>query len=110
MVEKSIPVCKTVCFNADKIALLRRQLPDAKSLKSRANQHKTLGHPVRQAILHILGNEECCVCDLANILELPVSTVSQHLRLLASAELLVSRQQGKLVFYALADETAHVLT
>lgn len=108
MPEKSIPICKTVCFNADKIAWLRRQLPDAKVLAFRASRYKTLGHPARQAILSILGKEECCVCDLANILELPVSTVSQHLRMLASAGLLVSRQQGKLVFYTLDEESAPV--
>ena len=104
MDKKSIPICRTVCFNADKIELLRRQLPDVKVLKGRAHRHKAQGHPVRQAILHILGKGGCCVCDLANILELPVSTVSQHLHKLASAELLISRQQGKLVFYALAEE------
>jgi DNA-binding transcriptional ArsR family regulator len=104
MTEKSVPVCKTVCFNADKIDLLRRRLPDAKVFHRHALRHKAQGHPVRQAILHLLAKEECCVCDLANILELPVSTVSQHLQKLASADLLVSRQQGKLVFYALAEE------
>ncbi len=104
MTEKNIPVCNAVCFNAEKIDWLRRQLPDPKVLKVRALRHKTMGHPARQAILHILGKEECCVCDLANILGLPVSTVSQHLRMLATADLLVSRQQGKLVFYALADQ------
>ena len=110
MSEKILPVCNAVCFNAEKIAWLRRQLPDQKILKARALRHKTMGHPVRQAILHILGNEECCVCDLANILGLPVSTVSQHLRMLATAELLVSRQQGKLVFYALAEQPAPLST
>jgi len=66
-----------------------------------------LGHPARQAILHILSIDECCVCDVAEILRKPVSTVSQHLRTLVVEGILDYRQEGKLVFYSLApDATA----
>jgi len=77
-------------------------LPDAAVLKAVAGRHKALGHPARQAIVHTLRQDECCVCDLANVLDMPVSTLSQHLRVLSAAGLLESRQDGKLVFYSLA--------
>jgi len=93
--------CTVVCFNKDKIAALKKQLPSEKDLLESARRHKVLGHPARQAILHALSIDECCVCDIAEVLDKPVSTVSQHLRTLVSEGLLDYRQEGKLVFYSL---------
>ena len=102
----SLPRCRSVCFNAEKIGTLRKQMTPLNSLKEEAGRHKALGHPARLAIVHLLELQTCCVCDLANILDMPVSTVSQHLRVLATAGLLESRQQGKLVFYSLPPHAA----
>ena len=93
--------CKVVCFNKDKLAAIRKQLPSEKDLRGSARRHKALGHPARQAILHALSIDECCVCDIAQVLGKPVSTVSQHLQTLVSEGLLDYRQEGKLVFYSL---------
>lgn len=101
MSMRRLPACKTVCLNHKKIADLKEQIPPLEVLEANADRHKVLGHPTRQAILHALALEECCVCDLANVLDQPVSTVSQHLRLLRSAGFLRSRQEGKIVFYSL---------
>lgn len=101
--KRLLPSCRIVCFNERKIAELRKQLPTDEVLKHEARRHKALGHPTRQAIVHVLVISECCVCDLANILGKPVSTVSQHLSLLMSEGILSSLQKGKLVFYSLAD-------
>jgi len=99
-------VCRVVCFNEKKVRALERHLPTAGELEAEARRHKALGHPGRMAILHVLAMEECCVCDLANVLRQPVSTVSQNLRTLRTAGLVRSRQEGKLVFYSLAPERA----
>lgn len=101
MAARSFRICKMICFNKEKIASLKNRLPGDNELKSSAGRHKALGHPRRLAILHVLSMDECCVCDLANILDKPVSTVSQHLRTLAAEGFLHSRQEGKLVFYSL---------
>lgn len=93
--------CTVVCFNEEKIAALKKQLPAEKDLQESARRHKVLGHPARQAILHILSSDECCVCDIAEVLGKPVSTVSQHLRTLVAEAVLEYRQEGKLVFYSL---------
>lgn len=94
--------CRTVCFNDAKIAELKRALPDAERMEQIAAWHKVLGHPVRLAIVRVLELEECCVCDLANVLDEPVSTISQHLKSLRHAGLVAARQEGKLVICALA--------
>jgi len=99
-------VCRVVCFNEEKVRALEARLPAAGELEAAARRHKALGHPGRMAILHVLAMEECCVCDLANVLRQPVSTVSQNLRILRAAGLVRSRQEGKLVFCSLAPEEA----
>lgn len=106
MTTSSLPRCRSVCFNAEKIGMLRKKLQPMNSQKEEAGRYKALGHPARLAIVRLLELETCCVCDLANILDMPVSTVSQHLRVLATAGLLESRQQGKLVFYYLPQHAA----
>ena len=88
------------CFNESKVRRLARTLPPMRELERAADRHKAMGHPVRLAILDLLSRQECCVCDLAQILGKPVSTVSQHLQTLKSVGLLEARQEGKLVFYS----------
>ena len=92
-------VCDVVCFNHEKIEQFRSNLSSIERLQEDAARFKVLGHAVRLAILEVLDAEEACVCDLANILNEPVSTVSQHLKLLRQSGFLTSRQEGKLVFY-----------
>jgi DNA-binding transcriptional ArsR family regulator len=104
VIKRSFKSCSVVCFNEAKIAALKKRLPPPPDLRAAASRCKALGHPARQAILHVLSADECCVCDVAEVLGRPVSTVSQHLRLLMTAGLLDYRQEGKLVFYTLTEE------
>ncbi len=95
-------LCRVVCFNRRKIASLRRELPPASGLEHLSAVYKVLGHRGRLAVLTLLAAQECCVCDVANVLRLPLSTASQHLRALRTAGLIRPRQDGKLVFYSIA--------
>jgi len=108
MRKARLATCKVICFNESKIQAIKKQLPSESQLEDVAQYHKMLGHPTRQAILHVLSMDECCVCDLANILDKPVPTVSQHLRLLVSGGILCSNQEGKLVFYSLVQKRSAV--
>lgn len=92
---------KIQCFNDRKIERLRESLADSANLDCVAQRLKVLGHKVRLQIIELLANEECCVCDLANVLQQPVSTLSQHLKNLKSVGLVQSRQSGKFVIYSL---------
>jgi ArsR family transcriptional regulator len=50
---------------------------------------KALGHPVRIAILELLGSQTCCYHgDMAEELPIAKSTLSQHLKELKSAGLI----------------------
>jgi len=69
---------------------------------------KALADETRTKILHLLGQRELCVCDLAFLLEMSLPAISHHLRFLRALRLVKSRKEGKMVFYSLED--AHVLT
>lgn len=99
-------LCRVVCFNRRKIAALRKRLPGTGVVEQTSAVHKVLGHPGRLAVLSLLAIEECCVCDVANVLGLPLSTASQHLRALRTVSLIKPRQDGKLVFYSVAGPEA----
>lgn len=47
---------------------------------------------------------EICVCDFVEVLQLPQPTVSRHLSLLRSAELVTDRRDSQWVYYRLADK------
>ena len=70
---------------------------------------RALADETRAKILHLLAQQELCVCDLAYLLEMSLPAVSHHLRLLKSMRLVRSRRDGKQVFYALDDEHVRAL-
>lgn len=60
-----------------------------------------LGDPVRLRVLRLLDREELSVGELAKVVQLPQSTVSRHLKLLADGGWLVSRAEGTSTLYRL---------
>ncbi len=66
-----------------------------------------LGDANRLRILSLLANQELCVGDLANVLDMSESAVSHQLRNLRAMRLVSYRKQGRNVFYRLHD--SHVL-
>ena len=100
---------EVICFNKPKVARLRRLVPDAAAMDDSVRLYKALGHPGRLAVLSLLALEECCVCDVAHVLRMPISTASQHLHALKRGGLAQSRREGKLVFYSPANERAREL-
>lgn len=61
-----------------------------------ANMMRALGHPVRLSILRILAQREsdCCCTDVTQMLPLAQSTVSQHIKVLLDAGLVVREAKG----------------
>ncbi len=63
-----------------------------------------LADPKRILILYALADGPRRVTDLAEILGLPQPTVSHHLKILRERGLVVARQEGPVIYYALADK------
>lgn len=58
---------------------------------------RALGHPVRLNILRILATQQqgqCCCADVTESLPLAQSTVSQHIKVLLDAGLIVRQPRG----------------
>ena len=68
-----------------------------------SNRIKLLAHPERLRILDALRRDAECVCHLEALLEKPQPYVSQQLRVLRDAGLIVDEKQGQNVFYRLVD-------
>jgi ArsR family transcriptional regulator, virulence genes transcriptional regulator len=64
---------------------------------------RTLANPKRLRVLALLAKAEMSVGELANVLEVPLSNVSQHLALLKAQGLVTARKAGQSVHYSLAD-------
>ena len=64
--------------------------------------------PTRIRILNLLVAGELCVCDLVELLRLPQSTVSRHLRYLHRAGLVEVSREWKFAHYRLADPSLPV--
>ena len=94
---------RVICFHDEKVTHLRASLPGEAELRAAAAFLKAAGHAGLLSVLALLAEEECCVCDLAHTLEMPVSTASQHLRRLRAGGLVQSRKEGKMVFYSIED-------
>ena len=68
-----------------------------------------LSSPARAALVHRLTDGEQTVGGLVQALGLSQPLVSQHLRVLREARLVVTERRGREVAYSLADEhVAHV--
>jgi ArsR family transcriptional regulator, arsenate/arsenite/antimonite-responsive transcriptional repressor len=72
------------------------------TLSSTAAAAKALGHPARLRLLATLSGGPLCVCQMTAVLGTASSTVSEHLRELRRAGLIVEEKDGKFVFYRLA--------
>jgi ArsR family transcriptional regulator len=60
---------------------------------------KALADETRQTILQILLDGEKCVSDLTESFSMSQPTISHHLNILKSLGLVVSRKDGKNVYY-----------
>jgi ArsR family transcriptional regulator, zinc-responsive transcriptional repressor len=72
---------------------------------------RALAAPLRIAIVVELDTAPRCVHELVDALDAPQPLVSQHLRVLRAAGVVVGERRGREVVYSLADaHVAHIVT
>jgi ArsR family transcriptional regulator len=69
--------------------------------KTQARIIKALGHPTRLFIVDELSRGERCVCELTDLIDAEMPTVSRHLSVLRNVGLLEDEKRGSQVFYRL---------
>jgi ArsR family transcriptional regulator, arsenate/arsenite/antimonite-responsive transcriptional repressor len=60
-----------------------------------------LSEPLRIRIVEYLQQQELCVCELCELLDMSQSKLSFHLKVLKTAELVHTRQEGRWIYYRL---------
>ncbi|SFM06490.1 ArsR/SmtB family transcription factor [Salibacterium qingdaonense] len=62
---------------------------------------KLLGDKTRLTMTALLLERECCVCEFTDIFNMSQPSISQHLRKLRDAGVVLETRRGQWVFYAL---------
>jgi DNA-binding transcriptional ArsR family regulator len=82
-------------------------MPAESALEEAETLFGALADRARIKILYALRNGvELCVCDVAHVLGVSISTASHHLRKLRDLKLLQYRNDGKMAYYSLREELA----
>ena len=77
-----------------------------RSLLELADLAKAIGHPARVQILRLLSDKDGCVAgEIFEKLPLSQSTVSQHLKVLREAGLIIGCEDGQRVCYCVDPAT-----
>ena len=83
---------------------------DAREMASAAQKAselmKTLGHKDRLMVLCHLTSGEKSVGELAKLLDIPQSPLSQHLARMRKESLVTTRREAQTIYYSIASEAA----
>lgn len=85
------------------VAMIREQVNHVNNFQTVADIFKQLGDTTRIRIFWLLCHCEECVINISAMLEMSSPAVSHHLRPLKNSGLIVSRREGKEVYYRAAD-------
>lgn len=80
-----------------------KDMPSEETVRSVSDTLKQLGDPSRLRIFWFLCHCEECVINIAALTDMSSPAVSHHLRLLKASGLIVSRREGKEMYYKAAD-------
>lgn len=104
--------CIRPCADQVLIGEGKKKLKKAGNSFERLRQVLTLtGNDVRLKMLYLLEEKnELCVCNLADILEMTIPAVSQHLKKLKDGNILQTRRDRQTIFYSLKAEHLEIVT
>jgi len=68
---------------------------------------RSLSHETRLLILCLLSEREMSVSEIEEIVKLPQATVSQQLARLRQDDLVVTRRDGRMIYYKIANKDVY---
>lgn len=74
------------------------------------NEFKALSDETRLRIINILLENNLCVCEIMDVLEMTQSRISRHMGILKQAELIEEERNGKWVIYKIAEKNKSILS
>lgn len=99
------------CDNFDKklVENIKEKMLEDTIIFDLADLFKIIGDSTRIKILWALKDNELCVCELSNILNMSMSAISHQLKTLKNSNMVTSIRDGKSIFYSLCDKHVHDL-
>jgi ArsR family transcriptional regulator, zinc-responsive transcriptional repressor len=86
-------------------AIHTTKLIDLENLREAAECLRTLAHPVRLRMVQLMLHEKLTVGELAEACGIPSHVASEHLRMMQHCGLLARRQDGRRIYYQVAEPT-----
>ena len=96
-------ICDCNIIHEDLVNNTIKQMDDEDLFNKMAEFFKIVGDTTRVKILFALDNNEMCVCDIANTLDMSKSSISHQLSTLRDMGIVRARKEGKEVYYMLDD-------
>jgi DNA-binding transcriptional ArsR family regulator len=79
---------------------------DVVKLELAASKLRAMAHPMRIAVIDLLhNNQKLSVTEIYKKLDIEQASASHHLNILKNKGVLVSRREGKKIFYSLKSDT-----
>ena len=103
MAVSDVECCDFYQVHDDVVKAVKEKMPDEDELYDLAEIFKVFGDSTRIKILYVLFEQEMCVCDIAQLLNMTQLAISHQLKILKQSRLVKNRREGKAVFYSLAD-------
>lgn len=97
-------VCDCNVIHQEIVDKTLKQMKSEDVFYKMAEFFKIVGDSTRVKILFALDQNEMCVCDIANVLNMSKSSISHQLGTLRRSGIVKCRKQGKEVYYMLDDE------
>ncbi len=108
-VPQSFDDCQEPLIHPPAVFAARAALGAMPPAEEVARLFALIADPTRLRLVSALAPGELCVCDLSAATGINRSTVSHQLRTLREGRLVRSRREGRVVFYALADDHVRAL-
>lgn len=89
--------------HGQKFEQMREQIPGSEAFQIVADLFKQMGDLSRVRIFWLLCHCEECVINISSLMEMSSPAVSHHLKQLKMTGLIISRRDGKEVYYKAAD-------
>lgn len=96
--------CDCNIIHQDAVNEVLQKMPTENTFNRLADLFKLIGDTTRCRILFALDQNEMCVCDLANVLNMTKSSISHQLATLRRSGIVRCRKSGKEVYYTLDDD------
>ena len=97
-------ICDCNIIHQEIVNKTLQKMPKPELFIKLAEFFKIIGDPTRTKILFALDQNEMCVCDIANVLNMSKSSISHQLATLRKSGIVKCRREGKEVYYTLDDD------